>query len=343
MKYINSYNKHIESQITNDLLINEGFSDILDKLKSYGKKGLLTTAILLSLLGSASAANKQDEIIKIALENFDRKDKIEFYNAIIGLSTRYESESMKNNNLDAASAFKEISVHYTQLRDNRSANELSKNAKEHLKVIFESIKKYNDSEKSELIAYGSSIKRQVNEAKITKATSIINPKEWLNDRKIRNYVINEDDTVDVNGDVNIFGERLRKIPIKFGKVTGNFDCSENNLRTLEGCPSYVGGNFTAHSNKLKNLIGGPEEVDGNYNACINDLNSLNGCAAEIGKNLYIDGNEDLKRLDTTSNIKGDIHCYFTGVKKSNDGFLGHCEGRIIYYESDTQNLARIIR
>ena len=43
------------------------------------------------------------------------------------------------------------------------------------------------------------------------------------------------------------GKRYRSIAdfmgIKFGTVTGDFDCSYNNLTNLEGAPIYVGGNF----------------------------------------------------------------------------------------------------
>jgi hypothetical protein len=38
-----------------------------------------------------------------------------------------------------------------------------------------------------------------------------------------------DGTVDVNGDVNLFNRKLSKIPLKFGRVTGNFNCQNNNL------------------------------------------------------------------------------------------------------------------
>ena len=46
---------------------------------------------------------------------------------------------------------------------------------------------------------------------------------------------------------------MTKLPVKFGKVSGNFDCCKNNLTTLEGCPDYVGGDFSCWNNKLTTL------------------------------------------------------------------------------------------
>ena len=84
---------------------------------------------------------------------------------------------------------------------------------------------------------------------------------------IKNYTINEDGTVDVDGSVNLYNEELVKLPLKFNKVSGFFDCSENKLTTLEGCPNWVGGNFSCSYNKLTTLKGGPDIVCGNYHRC----------------------------------------------------------------------------
>ena len=46
---------------------------------------------------------------------------------------------------------------------------------------------------------------------------------------IRNYTINEDSTVDVDWDVNLYDKGLTKLPLKFGKVSGYFDCQYNKL------------------------------------------------------------------------------------------------------------------
>ena len=43
------------------------------------------------------------------------------------------------------------------------------------------------------------------------------------------------------------------IPVRFGIVRGDFDCSSNRLLNLEGCPVAVGGNYNCSSNKLFSL------------------------------------------------------------------------------------------
>ena len=44
---------------------------------------------------------------------------------------------------------------------------------------------------------------------------------------IKNYTINTDGLVDVNGDVFLYNKGLTKLPLKFGKVTGYFGCRDN--------------------------------------------------------------------------------------------------------------------
>jgi len=85
-----------------------------------------------------------------------------------------------------------------------------------------------------------------------------------------NYTINSDDTVDVNGNVFLYRElgNMEKLPVKFGKVSGFFTCSENKLTTLEGCPNYVGGDFNCLDNKLISLEGCPSYIGGDFHSDI---------------------------------------------------------------------------
>ena len=76
---------------------------------------------------------------------------------------------------------------------------------------------------------------------------------WLDKYNIENYTINDDLTVDVAGNVDLYYNKLATIPIQFGKVTGWFDCSNNKLTSLEGCPSIIRGEFYC-DDKFKNDI-----------------------------------------------------------------------------------------
>lgn len=71
---------------------------------------------------------------------------------------------------------------------------------------------------------------------------------------IANYNINDDGSIDVDGDVK-FAENMcfLKLPLQFNKVTGNFDCSGIGLTTLQGVPNRVGGTFNCSYNKLTSL------------------------------------------------------------------------------------------
>lgn len=160
---------------------------------------------------------------------------------------------------------------------------------------------------------------------------------------IENYIINDDGTIDVNGDVDLYGLHLKKIPFKFGKVLGNFKCNSNELESLEGCPYYVGRvfncsqnnlhtligspkfvgyNFICRVNYLKDLIGSPIEVCGSFLVSNNDLKSLEGMTSEIGSDFNCYNNRDLKELDSVSNIEGNIYC---DKHVDTSKFSGYCK------------------
>ncbi len=105
---------------------------------------------------------------------------------------------------------------------------------------------------------------------------------------IKNYTINPDGSIDVNGDVYISGYRLSKLPLMFDNVSGDFSCGNNILTTLEGSPKWVGGDFDCHRN---------------------NFTSLNGCPIIIDGNLYIEYNQ-ISLIDISIKVKGNI--VFTG-------------------------------
>ena len=77
---------------------------------------------------------------------------------------------------------------------------------------------------------------------IVKRAQII---KWLDSFNIKNYTINDDFTIDVNVEVNLYNKLKTCFPsfIKFNKVSSGFYCSSNQLTSLEGCPVTVGGDF----------------------------------------------------------------------------------------------------
>jgi hypothetical protein len=89
--------------------------------------------------------------------------------------------------------------------------------------------------------------------------------------------------VDVDGDFNCYGEGIKDfMGIKFGKISGNFCCSNNKLTSLEGAPQEVGGYFDCRYNQLTSLEGAPQEVGGSFSCFNNQLTSLVGAPQEVG-------------------------------------------------------------
>lgn len=77
--------------------------------------------------------------------------------------------------------------------------------------------------------------------------------------------------------------RNGKLTIPFGKITGAFDCSCLNLKTLQNCPEYVVGQFVCEHNLIKDLVGGPKKVGGDYDVLNNyNLRSFKGKPEYLG-------------------------------------------------------------
>jgi len=114
---------------------------------------------------------------------------------------------------------------------------------------------------------------------------------------IKNYTINSDGTVDVDGNVDLTFKYLTKLPLKFGKVSGNFNCSGNNLTTLEGCPQSVGIYFCYDHNKLISLEGCPKSIGGDLFLTNNNLKDLYGFPEFFNGYVYYANNPVSEILD----------------------------------------------
>lgn len=87
--------------------------------------------------------------------------------------------------------------------------------------------------------------------------------------------------VNVTGNVYLSSLGLTELPIKFGKVGGHFDCSYNELTSLEGSPREVGGLFYCYGNDLTTLEGAPEKVGKIFDCTRNKLTTLKGGPEEV--------------------------------------------------------------
>ena len=103
--------------------------------------------------------------------------------------------------------------------------------------------------------------------------------------KITNYTINPDGSIDVLGDVYLCGKNLTELPLRFNKVSGDFDCGCNYLTTLKGGPRWVGGNFYCNRNKLTSLEFSPDYIGSWFSCQYNNLTD-NYIETEILGNFY---------------------------------------------------------
>ncbi len=116
---------------------------------------------------------------------------------------------------------------------------------------------------------------------------------------ITNYVINDNGTIDVFGNVNLHRVGITKLPVIFRKVTGEFDCGSNSLTTLMGCPLIIDGEFDCSFNNLTSLKYCPSIVYGDFICYRNNLKSLEYSPYEVGGDYYCNSRD----------IKSESHSY----------------------------------
>lgn len=122
---------------------------------------------------------------------------------------------------------------------------------------------------------------------------------------ITNYTVNKDGSIDVHQSIHLKNSYfdnnkkspfIRKLPIVFNRVYGNFDCSGLGLLTLEGSPSYVEGEFACVDNKLMTLEGSPSFVGNGYYCYNNKLVSLKGVPKKLD-GIFSCGHNELISLE----------------------------------------------
>ena len=97
-----------------------------------------------------------------------------------------------------------------------------------------------------------------------------------------------------------------RLPLRFGKVDVNFNCSNCGLTTLEGAPKYVREDFKCNNNKLTSLPTLP-----------NSLKYLL-CGGNNFTTLSLTGYTNLKQLDISNSTSlTTLNCYNNGLTTLN--------------------------
>ena len=97
--------------------------------------------------------------------------------------------------------------------------------------------------------------------------------------------------------------------INFGKITGEFNCSELGLRSLKGAPQEVGGDFYCSGNQLTSLKGAPIEVGGDFLChCNPNLHSLEGAPQKVGRDFSCTYNQLISLKGAPTEVGRDFIC-----------------------------------
>lgn len=128
--------------------------------------------------------------------------------------------------------------------------------------------------------------------------------DFLNRCVTGNWGFNLDGSIFIEGDLDCssFLKSSKKLntgflpKIKIKSISGDFNCSNNNLISLQYSPEFVGGSFKCYSNILKSLEFCSPKIGANFDCMYNQIENLFGCPAEIFGNIVLDFNElkDLK-------------------------------------------------
>ena len=108
-------------------------------------------------------------------------------------------------------------------------------------------------------------------------------RKFLDEYSSGKWSMNGEGLVDIKGSFFCGSQGLEDfLGIRFGKVSGNFYCDDNQLRTLDGVPSEVGADFGCWGNQLRTLEGSPRKVGDGFYCGTNPLISLEGAPEVIG-------------------------------------------------------------
>jgi hypothetical protein len=131
---------------------------------------------------------------------------------------------------------------------------------------------------------------------------------------IINYTINNDLSIDVNGNVDLASRNLEYLPLRFNYVSSYFSCYDNELKTLEGSPQTVNGDFLCFTNKLKTLEGCPQTVGRGFYCFDNELKTLEGCPQRVGSDFDCSDNELKTLKGCPQRVGGGFSCHYNKLK-----------------------------
>lgn len=136
---------------------------------------------------------------------------------------------------------------------------------------------------------------------IAKKTSI---EEYLYTIRIKQYVIHDDLTIDINETVNLSNHNLKVLPFRFGLIDGDFICNNNLLKNLKNSPQMVKGTFSCEYNLLTSLKGAPKEVGQHFIFTGNSVSSFKYLPLKVQGNIVSNSNPIASISELNCDCKG---------------------------------------
>ena len=167
-------------------------------------------------------------------------------------------------------------------------------------------------------------------------------RDWLNKCTDGSWVLNpKTGLVDVSGRFYCYGKNLDSFKgVRFGHISGDFDCARNRLTSLEGAPQSVNGRFDCTSNRLTSLEGAPQRVGGDFYCHNNSLTSLEGAPQRVGGDFACSDNPLTSLKGAPQSVDGHFYCEDTsltsleGAPQKVGGYV-HCTGNPIPISQET--------
>jgi len=117
--------------------------------------------------------------------------------------------------------------------------------------------------------------------------------------------------IDVNGNVYMSGVKHIPEGIRFGVVSGNFECENCGLTNLEIAPTSVGSSFDCSRNPIESIEGCPESVGGNFVCEVTKIVNMEGAPVTVGGYINAKSCKNLESLEGMPlNIMGIYTDYF---------------------------------
>ena len=173
-------------------------------------------------------------------------------------------------------------------------------------------------------------------------------RDWLDECSKGKWRLNpKTGLVDVSGDFRCNAQKLPSFKgVRFGRISGKFDCSYNSLTSLEGSPQSVGGTFDCSFNSLTSLKGAPQSVGGTFSCHNNSLTSLKGAPQSVSGNFDCSYNSLTSLKGSPQSVGGYFFCSFNSLtslegapRKVSDGF--HCDNNTISERTIKEVLKRM--